>query len=85
MFIDPKLIDRDTLINMAKEWLSRRHDFDSSYTNQTEQAEQVVQALFNKELVITFSNDDEMDQEARLDIRPCGDFNLTPRQINFSV
>ncbi|WP_111976573.1 hypothetical protein [Algibacillus agarilyticus] len=83
MFVNPKLIDSDTLISLAKDWLSRRADFDSSYCVDANMAEQVVNALKNKELVICFSDDDELEDEQRLDIRPCAEFGLTPSKVQF--
>ena len=83
MCVKPRLINSDTLRSLAKDWLSRRADFDSSYCIDTDMAEQVISALKSKELVICFSDDDELEDEQRLDIRPCSEFGLTPSKVQF--
>ena len=81
MFIDPKLISADALEALVSAWVCQQ-DFSSSDDFEINIAvTQIIGKLQRKELILTFSDNDELDETDRWSIQPCEHFNLTPSQV----
>ncbi|MER2491696.1 YheU family protein [Catenovulum sediminis] len=59
MLVDVKLIPDDQLDNLIKEFLLQMGSFDDGFEYQAEYVQKVKQQLFKKELLVSYSEQDE--------------------------
>ena len=86
MFINPSSIDPDTLNTLIKDFayaqISTNGD-DNTTVITNEAIAHFKQKLLAKEYVIHFTSNDEVEEDARISIRPVSDFSLSPYQVEF--
>lgn len=86
MFINPNSIDPDTLNRLIKDFaytqMSANSDGNTGII--TDEALAIFKRkLLAKEFVIHFASNDEVEDDARISIRPVSDFALSPKQVEY--
>lgn len=86
MFINPNSIDPDTLNRLIKDFaytqMSANSDGNTGII--TDEALAIFKRkLLAKEFVIHFASNDEIEDDARISIRPVSDFALSPNQVEY--
>lgn len=87
MFINPNSLDPETLNSLIKDFAYTQISVNSDDNNVVITSEAITlfkRKLLAKEFVIHFASNDDVEDEARISIRPVSDFSLTPSQIDFS-
>lgn len=86
MFINPSVIDPDTLNMLIKDFaytqMSANSDGNTGIVT-NEALTNFKRRLLAKEFVIHFASNDEVEEDARISIRPVSDFSLSPNQVEY--
>lgn len=86
MFINPNSLDPDTLNSLIKDFAYTQVSINGDDNNVVITSEAIAhfkRKLLAKEFVIHFASNDEIEDDARISIRPVSDFSLSPSQIDF--